>query len=81
MCHLDHHRKFPTKTIGCANWIVISLEATKIPNESNQNPKTQLSSTVRPVLVDHKEEHEIYFRVPGLSHAVVKENISEFMSL
>ena len=29
------------------------------------------TSTVRPVLVDHKEEHEIGFRVPGLSHAVV----------
>ena len=26
----------------------------------------------RPVLVDQKEEHEIDFRVPGLSHAVVK---------
>ena len=30
-------------------------------------------STERPVLVDQKEEHEIHFRVPGLSHAVVKE--------
>ena len=29
--------------------------------------------TVRPVLVDQREEHEIDFRVPGLSHAVVKE--------
>ena len=28
--------------------------------------------TGRPVLVDQKEEHEIDFRVPGLSHAVVK---------
>ena len=31
------------------------------------------TSTRRPVLVDHREEHEIDFRVPGLSHAVVKE--------
>ena len=31
------------------------------------------TSTERPVLVDQKEEHEIDFRVPGLSHAVVKE--------
>ena len=31
------------------------------------------TGTVRPVLVDQKEEHEIDFRVPGLSHAVVKE--------
>ena len=30
-------------------------------------------STVRPVLVDQKEEHEIDFRVPGPSHAVVEE--------
>ena len=29
--------------------------------------------TGRPVLVDQKEEHEIDFRVPGLSHAVLKE--------
>ena len=29
--------------------------------------------TGRPVLVDQKEEHEIDFRVPGLSHADVKE--------
>ena len=26
-----------------------------------------------PVLVDQEEEHDIDFRVPGLSHAVVKE--------
>ena len=31
------------------------------------------TSTGRPVLVDQNEEHEIDFRVPGLSHAVVKE--------
>ena len=31
------------------------------------------TGTGRPVLVDQKEEHEIDFRVPGLSHAVVKE--------
>ena len=31
------------------------------------------TSTGRPVVVDQKEEHEIDFRVPGLSHAVVKE--------
>ena len=31
------------------------------------------TGTGRPVLVDRKEEHEIDFRVPGLSHAVVKE--------
>ena len=31
------------------------------------------TSTRRPVTVDQKEEHNIDFRVPGLSHAVVKE--------
>ena len=31
------------------------------------------TGTGRPVLVDQEEEHEIDFRVPGLSHAVVKE--------
>ena len=31
------------------------------------------TSTGKPVLADQKEEHEIDFRVPGLSHAVVKE--------
>ena len=31
------------------------------------------TGTGRPVLVDRKEEHEIAFIVPGLSHAVVKE--------
>ena len=31
------------------------------------------TSTGKPVTVDRKEEHKIDFRVPGLSHAVVKE--------
>ena len=31
------------------------------------------TGTERPVLVDQKKEHEIDFRVPGLSHAVVKQ--------
>ena len=44
MCHLDHHRKFPTQIIGCAIWILILLEAAKTSNESNQNqiPNYQL---------------------------------------
>ena len=39
------------------------------------NPKTQLSRTVRPVVEQQftQEEIDIDFRVPGLSHAVVKE--------
>ena len=31
------------------------------------------TGTERPVTVDQKEEHKIDFRVPGLSHSVVKE--------
>ena len=31
------------------------------------------TSTARPVTVDQKEEHNIDFRVPSLSHSVVKE--------
>ena len=38
VCHLNHHRKFLTKILGCVIWIRMSLEAGKIPNESNQNP-------------------------------------------
>ena len=49
MCHLDHNRKFLTKVIGGVIWILMSLEAARTPNESNPNPKTQLSSTGRPV--------------------------------
>ena len=37
LCHLDHHRKFPTKIIGCVIQNLMSLEAAKITNESNQN--------------------------------------------
>ena len=40
------------------------------------------TGTERPVLVDQKEEHKIDFRVPALSHEVLKkQKISEFMSL
>ena len=75
-------------------------ESSKDTQRIQPEPKTQLSSTERPVcgpesttrcvltpkhveedqtgtvgpvLVDQKKEHEIDFRVPGLSHAVVKE--------
>ena len=37
MCHLDHHRRFLTQIIWCVIWILMSLEAAKITNESNQN--------------------------------------------
>ena len=54
----------------------MSLEAAKTPNESKPKPKTQLSRTVRPVGGQEStqvEELDIDLRVPGLSHAVVKE--------
>ena len=38
--HVSPHRWFPTQIIGWKNWIQKSLEAAKIPNESNQNPKS-----------------------------------------
>ena len=38
-----------------------------------QKNEEDQTGTGRPVLVDQKEEHEIDFRVSGLSHAVVKE--------
>ena len=47
-CHLDHHRKFPSKIIGWKNWILILLEAAKT-QRIEPKPKTQLSSLVRPV--------------------------------
>ena len=42
-------------------------------SQEKHDEVTDSTSTGRPVLVDQKEEHEIDFRVPGLSHAVVKE--------
>ena len=41
---------------------------------NQQVPTTHdLAVSGRPVLVDQKEEHKIDFRLPGLSHAVVKK--------
>ena len=60
MCHLDHHRRFLSKIIG-----------TKLRVDANKkNQDEDQARTVRPVKV---EELDIDFRVPGLSHAVVKE--------
>ena len=42
-------------------------------SQEKHDDVTDSTSTERPVLVNQKEEHEIDFRVPGLSHAVVKE--------
>ena len=49
MRHFDLLQRFPLKIIGGKKWIQKLLEVVKTPNKANQNPKTQLSSTVRPV--------------------------------
>ena len=49
MCRLDHHRRFPSKIIERKIWIQKSLEASKTPNESRQNPKPNYQETERPV--------------------------------
>ena len=48
-------------------------ESTKRCVFTQQHVEEYRTGTERPVLVDQKEEHEIVFRVAGLSHAVVKE--------
>ena len=47
-----------------------STERCVLTRKHVENDQT---STGRPVTVDQKEEHNIDFRVPGLSHSVVKE--------
>ena len=42
-------------------------------SQEKHDEVTNSTSTEKPVTVDQKEEHKIDFRVPGLSHAVVKE--------
>ena len=45
MRHLDLLQRFLLKIIEGKNWIQKLLEVVKTPNKSNENPKTQLSST------------------------------------
>ena len=52
---------------------VCGHESTKRCKLTRKHIEDDQTGTVRPVLVDQKEEHEIDFRVPGLTHAVVKE--------
>ena len=52
---------------------VCGPESTKRCVLTPKHAEEDQTGTGRPVLVDQKEEHEIDFRVPGLSHAVVKE--------
>ena len=58
-------------------WSEETLECTKFDrgtlNQEKHDHVTDSTSTVRPVTVDQKEEDNIDFRVPGLSHSVAKE--------
>ena len=70
-----------TKIIGCVIWILMSLEAAKIPNESNQNPKPNYQSRRDPywwiktrstkLISEYQDCHTQLER---------KQNISEFES-
>ena len=53
--------------------IVSGHESTKCCDLTPRHVENYQTGTVRPVTVDQKEEHNIDFRVPGLSHSVVKE--------
>ena len=52
---------------------VCGHESTKRCVLTPKHVENDQTGTGRPVTVDQKEEHEIDFRVPGLSHSVVKE--------
>ena len=52
---------------------VCGPESTKRCVLTPKHVEEHQTGTGRPVLVDQKKEHEIDFRVPGLSRAVVKE--------
>ena len=51
----------------------VGPESTKRCVLTHKHVEDDQTGTGRPVLVDQKEENEITFRVPGLSHAVVQE--------
>ena len=57
MCHLDHHRKFPAKIIGCAILDSDVAGSSKDTPRIEPKPKTQLSSTERPVCGKRKSRN------------------------
>ena len=59
----------PTSTVRP----VCGHESTERCMSTPKHVERDQTSTGRPVTVDQKEEHNIDFRVPGLSHAVVEE--------
>ena len=52
---------------------VCGHESTKRCVLTPRHVENDQTGTGKPVTVDQKEEHKIDFRVPGLSHSVVKE--------
>ena len=72
MCHLDHHRQFRTKIIGCVIWIPDVAESNKNTQRIQPKPKNQSSSTGRPVCGEEstKEiEKDILFGHEGTKHS------------
>ena len=63
----------PKTQLSSSRRPVCGHESTKRCVLTPKHVERDQTGTGRPVLVDQKEEHEIVFRVPGLSHAVVKE--------
>ena len=61
--------KHATRTVRPVGGLESTQSCVSKPSKNEEDQ----TGTGRPVLVDQKEEHEIDFRVPGLSHAVVKE--------
>ena len=53
--------------------LVSGHESTKRCVLTPRHVENDQTGAVKPVTVDQKEEHKIYFRVPGLSHSLVKE--------
>ena len=68
----------PSTQLSCTgrlvtNWREETLECTTFDRDTLNQEKHDQTGTGRSVTVDQKEEHKIDFRVPGLSHSVVKE--------
>ena len=63
----------PNTQLSSTERPVCGHESTKRCVLTRKLVENDQTGTVRPVLVDQKEELDIHFRVPGLSHAVVKE--------
>ena len=63
----------PNSELSSTERPVCGHESTKSCVLTPKHVENDQTGTERPVLVDQKEEHKIDFRVPGLSHAVVKD--------